>query len=67
MTDYIDEYAPNFKRFLEEECPEAKKWVTTDGRYYVIPSLSSDKDYTNQFGLWIRKDYLCLLYTSRCV
>ena len=58
LTDYIDEYAPNFKRFLEEECPDAEKWVTTDGRYYVIPSLSSDKDYTNQVGLWIRKDYL---------
>lgn len=58
LTDYIDKYAPNFKRFIEEECPEAKKWVTTNGRYYVIPSLSTDTTYTNQIGLWIRKDLL---------
>lgn len=58
LTDYIDKYAPDFKNIVENEVPLSKRWVTTNGRYYVFPSLSTATDYITQNGLLIRKDLL---------
>ena len=58
FTDKVDEFAPNLKKYLETETPDAKKWVTTDGRYYVFPSLASYDSYVSTVGPLIRKDLL---------
>ena len=60
LEDYIDEYAPNIKKFFED-CPQAKRVATaSDGHIYYIPgSLSGiDKEALPSQGWFIRQDWL---------
>ncbi|CAM3608812.1 ABC transporter substrate-binding protein [Marinicrinis lubricantis] len=58
LNELIDQYAPNFKKVLEEN-PEFKKLVTTDeGNIYVFPFLRGDEYLLTFNGLTIRKDWL---------
>lgn len=58
LNDLIDKYAPNLKKYLQEN-PEVDKMVKTDeGKYYVFPSLRGDKSLQVFQGPMIRKDWL---------
>lgn len=58
LNDYIDEYAPNYKKFLEEH-PEIDKLVKTDdGLYLTFPMIRGTDELCCFNGLIIRKDWL---------
>lgn len=58
LNDLIDQYAPNFKKVLEEH-PEWKKEITTDdGSIYVFPFLRTDDKLKVFLGPTIRQDWL---------
>jgi putative aldouronate transport system substrate-binding protein len=55
LNEYIDQYAPNIKRVLEER-PEVKKNITSfDGNIYYIPHIPGG---TVSTGWFIRNDWL---------
>ncbi|MGG6312435.1 extracellular solute-binding protein [Paenibacillus macerans] len=58
LNDLIDKYAPNLKKYLQEN-PDIDKMVKTDsGSYYVFPFIRGD-EYLRVFqGPIIRKDWL---------
>ncbi|WP_028560190.1 extracellular solute-binding protein [Paenibacillus pinihumi] len=58
LNDLIDQYAPNLKKYLQEN-PDIDKMVKTDsGSYYTFPFIRGD-DYLKVFqGPIIRKDWL---------
>lgn len=51
LNDLIDEYAPNFKKRVEEEQPDLMKMITcADGNIYGMPSVLYNPDiYNNTF------------------
>lgn len=58
LNEYIDEYAPNFKAFLEEN-PEIDKMVKTDdGTYYAFPFIRGGDMLMVSTGLMLRADWL---------
>ncbi|KOO48765.1 extracellular solute-binding protein [Viridibacillus arvi] len=59
LNDYIDEYAPNFKKLLEEN-PSVKKGVTmADGNIYGFPAFFDPKFDAFHAGTpWIKEDWL---------
>ncbi|MFF3100024.1 extracellular solute-binding protein [Viridibacillus arvi] len=59
LNDYIDEYAPNFKKIMEEY-PSVKQGVTmADGNIYGFPAIYDPKFESLQVGTpWIREDWL---------
>lgn len=58
LNDLIDKYAPNYKKFLEQN-PEIDKMVKTDdGKYYVFPFIRGDDSLITFQGPVIRKDWL---------
>lgn len=58
LNDLIDQYAPNLKKYLQDN-PDIDKMVKTDsGSYYVFPFIRGD-EYLRVFqGPIIRKDWL---------
>lgn len=58
LNDAIEQYAPNFKKYLEEN-PEVDKQIKTDdGSYYVFPFIRGDDMLKTYQGPIIRKDWL---------
>lgn len=58
LTDLINEYAPNFKAYMEAN-PELDKQVRTDsGKYYGFPCFKEREEATTTQGPMIRKDLL---------
>ncbi len=58
LDDYIDAYAPNFKKFLEENPDVDKQIKSDDGHYYFFPFVRGDERLTASQGLVLRKDML---------
>ncbi|KPV55741.1 ABC transporter substrate-binding protein [Paenibacillus sp. A3] len=57
LNDYIDKYAPNLKKRLQQD-KELDKMVKTDsGKYYVFPMIRPDNGLVFR-GPMIRKDWL---------
>lgn len=57
LNDLIDEYAPNYKKYLDAH-PEVRKAITTeDGQIYGLLVAGSDEVKAAQ-GWEIRKDWL---------
>jgi len=60
LNDLIDEYAPNFKKILEEN-PEVEKLITfPDGKIYAFPTIFSP-DFLSVLTYvkpWVREDWL---------
>lgn len=55
LNEAIDKYAPNFKKFLDDN-EDVKKAITTpDGNIYVVPFVA---DGTASTGWFIRQDWL---------
>ncbi|MFF3099698.1 extracellular solute-binding protein [Viridibacillus arvi] len=59
LNDYIDEYAPNFKKIMEEY-PSVKQGVTmADGNIYGFPTIYDPKFESLRAGTpWINQDWL---------
>ena len=58
LDQYIDAYAPNFKKYLEENPEVAKQIRSDDGHYYYFPFVRGDERLTASQGLALRKDLL---------
>ena len=57
LTELIEEHAPNFKKYLEEN-PDVDKMIkTTDGRYYCFPFIRGDKRLLISAGPLYRRDW----------
>lgn len=57
LNEAIDQYAPNFKKFIEENPDIAKQFTADDGSIYCIPGISAEGNDFNG-GLMIRQDWL---------
>ncbi|WP_214628162.1 extracellular solute-binding protein [Paenibacillus agaridevorans] len=58
LNEYLDQYAPNFSKLLNEH-PEYRKLISTDdGSIYAFPFLRGDPFLQTFRGLAIRKDWL---------
>ncbi|KOO51109.1 extracellular solute-binding protein [Viridibacillus arvi] len=59
LNDYIDEYAPNFKKIMEEY-PSVKQGVTmADGNIYGFPTIYDPKFESLRAGTpWINQEWL---------
>jgi len=58
LNEYIEKYAPNLTKLLEEN-PDIRKDISTDdGRIYAFPFLRSDPYLRTYFGLGVRQDWL---------
>ena len=63
LNDLIDQYAPNFKRILEED-PDLKRGLTMpDGNIYSFPRIFDPnfKSVLAGWKLWINQDFLDVL------
>ncbi|TDF98699.1 extracellular solute-binding protein [Paenibacillus piri] len=58
LNDLVDKYAPNFKKFLNDN-PDIKKDVLMDdGTIYAIPLVRKERVQRYTSGLQIRQDWL---------
>jgi len=58
LNDIIDQYAPNYKKYLQEH-PEIDKMLKTDnGSYYTFPFIRGDSLLQVYQGPIIRQDWL---------
>lgn len=58
LNDYIDKFAPNFKKYLKDH-PDIDKLCKTDsGSYYIVPFIRQDDVQTVFYGPMLRKDWL---------
>ncbi len=57
LNDLIDQYAPNYKAFIEESPDLAKQIMTDDGKIMVFAAYSIS-EYNCQSGFMIRQDWL---------
>ena len=58
LNDYIDKYAPNFKKYLEENPDVDRAVKTDDGIYYVFPFIRGDEKLLLSAGPIVRTDLL---------
>ena len=58
LTDAINKWAPNLKKYLDEHPDVAKDLRTDSGRYYVFPFLRGDEKLTVFAGMMARQDIL---------
>lgn len=58
LNELIEQYAPNFSAYLDEN-PDIKKMITTDeGNIYSFPFLRGDEELLVFKGPMLRKDWL---------
>lgn len=58
LNDYIDDYAPNFKKYLEENKDIDKMISTDEGYKYVFPFIREDDTTCAVAGFMLRSDWL---------
>ena len=58
LTPYIDKWAPNLKKYLDEHPDIARDLKTDKGRYYIFPFIRGDEKLTVFEGMMLRKDLL---------
>lgn len=58
LTDIIDQYCPNLRKYLDEN-PDIDRMIRTDeGHYYCFPFIRGDDKLCNTIGLMLRQDWL---------
>ena len=58
ITDYIKDYAPNLKKYLDKH-PEIDKMAKSDeGEYYSFPFIRGSEKLASSSGMAVRKDML---------
>lgn len=64
LNEYLNNYAPNYNKFLSEQ-PDIKRMVTTDdGTVYCFPFIREADINRVSYGPQIRKDWLDMLNLS---
>lgn len=58
LNDYIENYSPNLKKWLDERPDIKKQLVTDNGNYYVYPFVRNDDKLQSTSGFMIRGDWL---------
>ena len=58
LDEYIDKYAPNYKKYLDEHPDVARQVKTDDGHYYTFAWFRGDDSLMCWKGPQIRKDML---------
>lgn len=58
LGDYIDDYSPNLKKFLNENSDINKAVLTDTGKYYVYPFVRNDDKLLSTAGFMLRADWL---------
>ena len=58
LEDLIDKYAPNIKKFFEENPRYKKDAIAADGHIYMIPNYNDYFNLKTTQGYYIRKDWL---------
>ena len=58
LNDYIENYSPNLKKWLDEHPDINKQVVTDNGNYYVYPFVRNDDKLQSTSGFMIRGDWL---------
>ncbi len=58
LDEYIDKYAPNYKKYLDENPEVARQVMTDDGHYYTFAWFRGDDSLMCWKGPQIRKDML---------
>lgn len=58
LTDMIDEYAPNYRKYLDEHPDVDKLMKTDDGKYLTFPMVRGEDALCSFNGLMLRKDWL---------
>ncbi|MDD4849811.1 MAG: extracellular solute-binding protein [Gemmiger sp.] len=58
LTPYIDEYAPNYRKYLDEHPDIDRLMKTDDGKYLTFPMIRGDDALCSFNGLIVRKDWL---------
>ncbi len=58
LNDYVEEYAPDYMKYINEHPEFSKLVVSDDGDYLGIPFLRGDRSLLTSFGLIIRQDWL---------
>src|SRR5699024_8557467 len=58
IEDFIDEYAPNIKKLLEENPEIEKSITTTDGYIYALPQISEGHRSIWQSPIWYNGNWL---------
>ena len=58
LEDLIEKYAPNIKKFWEENPKYKKDAVAADGHIYMIPNYNDYDSISTSQGYYIRKDWL---------
>lgn len=58
LTDIINDYCPNLRKYLDEN-PDIDRMIKTDeGHYYCFPFIRGDDKLCNTIGLMLRQDWL---------
>lgn len=58
ITEYVNDYAPNYKRFVSENDDVRKAVMTDSGAYYAFPFVRNDPTLLSTRGLFMRADWL---------
>lgn len=58
LTKYMDQYAPNLKKYLDEHQDINKMVKSDEGEYYMFPFIRSSEKLASSSGLAVRKDML---------
>lgn len=58
LTDHMDEWAPNFKKWLEKDETVRKMSVTDDGKNYFFPAIRYEDKLRSFRGFVARRDLL---------
>lgn len=59
LNDLIDDYAPNFKKLIEENPEIEKSITTTDGNIYALPRINGGASVTWIRGpVWIKGEWM---------
>ena len=58
LDEYIEKYAPNYKKYLDENPEVARQVMTDDGHYYTFAWFRGDDSLMCWKGPQIRKDLL---------
>lgn len=58
LNDYMEKYAPNYKKYLDENPSIAKSVKTDSGQYYLFPFIRGDEKLLLTAGPIVRQDLL---------
>ena len=58
LSDYLEEYAPNYWAYLTQDETTYLSGLTDDGEIYAMYNLMTEPSDVEDSGLWVRQDWL---------